>query len=118
MGQSTNSIIFLGILLPEHDECFETEDEISLWDIDQQLQKETDFCLVQHCSGECPMWAIAIKASVSEARRGYPQTFDPHQMVKLDVYASTKLRNAAEKYGLSLEGSTRSANWYHLSHWN
>ena len=33
--------------------------------------------LVNYCSGECPMYVVAVPGSVRTARRGYPEGIDP-----------------------------------------
>jgi hypothetical protein len=42
------------------------------WDDDNPLPIE----LVNCCSGDCPIWILAIPASVMFCRRGYPLAFD------------------------------------------
>lgn len=37
--------------------------------------------LVNYCSGECPMYAIAVPSTVMTARRGYPTAFDPDNLL-------------------------------------
>lgn len=33
--------------------------------------------MVNYCSGECPMYILAVPSSVKVARRGYPEEIDP-----------------------------------------
>jgi len=39
------------------------------------------FAVVNYCSGDCPIFAIAVRGTVKTAARGYPEKFDPQRMV-------------------------------------
>ena len=68
MGTSTDGLIFYGFLFEEGEELdFLTEEEIEgfLW-------KNKDFELINYCSGDYPIYAIAIKDSSRSCSRGYP----------------------------------------------
>lgn len=39
------------------------------------------FELVNYCSSECPMYALAVPGTVITARRGYPEKIDPTAFV-------------------------------------
>lgn len=69
--------------------------------------------LVNYCSGECPMYAITIPGRGLVCHRGYPQTFQPSQLVvkKEEVEA---LEAFLAKYHLEYEGKPR---WLLLSYW-
>ena len=43
------------------------------WAAKRELVKSVNVDLVSHCSGDYPMYVIAVKASITMARRGYPK---------------------------------------------
>lgn len=49
----------------------------------RQWAKENPFPveLVNTCSGDCPMYIMAVAGSVTRCLRGYPESFDPSKLV-------------------------------------
>ena len=41
--------------------------------------------MVNYCSGDYPMWIIAVPSSCLSARRGYPSVFNPADLVVSDT---------------------------------
>ena len=82
MGTSTNAILGYGITFEEGEEPWNLEDgsyenSPETW-LEAKIansilhMKECPLKIQHHCSGDCTMYAILIKESVTIARRGYP----------------------------------------------
>ena len=90
--------------------------------VDQYYDEKTEFIknsktlpvqLVNYCSGDVPMYILAIPETVIDARRGYPQVINPQSLVTLEKY-KTVLKQFCEDY--SIEYSTE-PDWYLSSYW-
>lgn len=62
------------------------------------------FELVNYCSGEYPMYILAVPGTVLRANRGYAKEFNPADL-KVDEEASKKLIAFCEEYGLEGESA-------------
>jgi hypothetical protein len=103
MGVSTDGILFYGYWFEEGMEFPWSDDEELDWESyvatrrgatydaespeyfeqyqrQQEVIKSLPVTLGTHCSGEYPMWYLAIKASEQVARRGSPKSINPHAM--------------------------------------
>lgn len=69
--------------------------------------------LVNYCSGECPMWILAVPSTVRSNRRGYPRPFDPQELV-VSSDEKKALYEFCVKYNLI---SDTDAGWYLTSYW-
>ena len=69
--------------------------------------------LVNYCSGEYPMYILAIPETCNSARRGYPTEFDPASMVVTDEQKQS-LINICNAYGIEFENEPA---WYLSSYW-
>lgn len=57
--------------------------------INEYYQAERDFKsahslpveLVYHCSGDCPMYILAVPRTIKKAARGYPEEIKPGEMI-------------------------------------
>lgn len=69
--------------------------------------------LINYCSGDYPMWMIAVPATVKKARRGDPVAID---VTGLDPHPEGEraLTEFCEKYGLKYEGQP---SWWLSSYW-
>lgn len=68
---------------------------------------------VNYCSGDCPMWAIAVPSSVRSARRGYPETIDLDNLIVTDD-DQQKLLDFIRKYDIECDDEPR---WFLASYW-
>ena len=105
MGVSTNAYLVFGVTLDEYDEDREPDflqgcedfdglladdadlppwrDDMTEAESDEYFRKERAIVaaapvdLVSHCSGEFPMWIMAVRGTQLTACRGDPTTVDP-----------------------------------------
>lgn len=64
--------------------------------------------LVNCCSGEYPQYIIAVSSSCRSCSRGYPDEFDPKELVVTDAEVRD-LINFLNKYEIEYEGEPK---WY------
>lgn len=64
------------------------------------------FELVNCCSGDYPMWILAIPSTTMSASRGYPVKFDPAKLVVNPIELS-QLLEFCEKYGIEYDGDPK-----------
>ncbi len=98
MGQSTDAILFYGILLEEEDEVPAFIAEAGFEDFDEYVESQSGLPLygeeghsfeahraykdslpvemIYHCSGDYPMYGLAVKGSKLRASRGHPITLE------------------------------------------
>lgn len=69
--------------------------------------------MVNSCSGEYPMWILAIPSSVKTANRGFPQRFEPSDLV-VSGADKAALLDFCKTYSLEFEGEP---GWYLSSYW-
>ena len=69
--------------------------------------------LVNYCSGECPMYALAVPRTVMTARRGDPTSFDPAALTVTDAEREALLKFCAD-YEIELSGEP---TWLLTSYW-
>jgi hypothetical protein len=70
--------------------------------------------LVNVCSGDYPMYIVAVPSSVSSARRGYPEAFNP-DACKVSENEITSLIEFVRKYFPDLQFNN--PQWYLSSYW-
>ena len=118
MGVSTDAMIAFGMPIPSLDDRNYMDDtEESLWDIAHAMEKEFGVTMVQHCSGEYPMWFIAVADSVKRAHRGYLEVLDVPNMAAMDEQASEqKIHAAADHFHIELPKDSKVA-WNLFSNW-
>ena len=93
MGQSTDAILFFGIACNEE----EGGDVHDLIERNEEALKAHGVEAFTHCSGECPMLALGIEASIQRARRGYPDEVDVDEMAAVNAEEwREKIRKAIE----------------------
>jgi len=89
--------------------------------IDDYFQEQREFDvahpfpveIVNYCSGECPMYILAVPSSFKSNSRGYPEKFEPSEL-KVSDEEIAALRNFCIKYDLIPE---EDAGWYLTSYW-
>jgi len=69
--------------------------------------------LETHCSGEYPMYILAVKGSCLENRRGYPAEFDPAALVVTDAEHDALLKFCAD-HGIAHAAEPK---WLLTSYW-
>lgn len=69
--------------------------------------------LLNYCSGDCPMYALAVPGTVLTARRGYPAEFDPAALTVTDD-GREALRKFCIDYGIELP---QEPTWLLTSYW-
>lgn len=69
--------------------------------------------LVNYCSGDCPMYALAVPRTILTARRGYPTEFDPAALTISDAEREALLKFCAE-HGIDLP---QEPAWLLTSYW-
>jgi len=68
--------------------------------------------LINYCSGDCPMYILAVPSSVRSAHRGYPEPFDPVEL-KVEQNEVDKLLQFCDDHGIE-RGWPR---WWLSSYW-
>ncbi len=137
MGQSTNAELVYGVMLEEYDECYyedlpfaNDEDEDfedfvcrragapnygaegftdAVWELRNKASGAYPVDLYRHCSGDCPMWILGLKATHMLAYRGGPVSFDALPPVP-DTH---ELELMCQQFGIPYEPS-----WLLYSDWN
>jgi hypothetical protein len=74
--------------------------------------KELPVEIVNHCSGNYPMYFVAVKRTVHTARRGYPEQIKPEDMVVSEQEIVT-LRAFCEEQGIEWKEPV----WHLFSYW-
>jgi hypothetical protein len=69
--------------------------------------------LVNYCSGDYPMWILAVPSSCRSNNRGYAERFNPSELVVTDEEVKV-LHDFCVKYDLIPE---EDAGWYLTSYW-
>jgi hypothetical protein len=130
MGTSTDGQICYGIITDEDNEFpwdgdeFEgDEEEWWAWETGWEPTDECQysfqwnekhpmpFKLVNYCSGDFPMWIVAVPETVINANRGYPKSFDPARLT-VSTEGLEAFKEFLAKY--SIEGD---AKWWLSSYW-
>lgn len=90
--------------------------------INQYYQEKRDFEqanqklpveLVNYCSGDYPMYILAIPDTCNSARRGYPEKFNPGKLTVTSEQIQVLL-DFCEKYAIKYKGEPA---WYLSSYW-
>ncbi len=70
--------------------------------------------LVNYCSGDCPMYAIAVKGTVMTAKRGIPAIVNP-KLLRVTMEQETALVSFLDKHDLT--GFVDEPAWLLTSYW-
>lgn len=94
----------------EHDPAIQKQWS-DYWAAKRELVKSAGVELVSHCSGDYPMYILAVKSSVITAHRGYPKRL-PNDMVA-DPEWRKVLEGFCEKTGIPMQepGYILCSNW-------
>lgn len=95
-----------------------TQDDIEAYYAERRKWDEAHPCpveMVNVCSGDCPIYIVAIPSTVKSARRGYPEKIDVQADFALDPKLEIELCEFCVKYGIEYEDSPA---WYLSSLWN
>lgn len=114
MGTSTDAILAYGIPVEEEttpgnlteEEWEEIREE---WETDKIEARGFD--VIYHCSGDYPMYFLAVPNTEVRAWRGSPKKVDFHQT---GTVAAVQWRLAMDKLGVD----TTNAGWYLFSMWS
>lgn len=82
-----------------------------------RILKDFGVTLVRHCSGECPMYILAMTSTVKEASRGTPEELDIPSMMSAPCmpYAISGMEEAMQKIGVTGEFNPK---WLLCSMWS
>jgi len=69
--------------------------------------------LVNYCSGDCPMYALAARGSVITAKRGHPIEFDPRSLSVADDASDVILKFCSD-HGIQ---PPKPPEWLLASYW-
>jgi hypothetical protein len=92
-------------------------DITAFWNAVQKWDKEhpMPFDVVNYCSAECPMYAIAMCGLGLTARRGCPEVIQaPRHLPHVDESNVRAVVDVCAKHGIQLEGEPK---WYLASYW-
>ena len=117
MGQSTDAILVYGIPLEEDSVPFSEEDAKSgpSW-MRYHGTNEDGVCLVRHCSGDYPMFILAIPDTETRAWRGHPKLVPVAELPFSPDWDPTLL-SYAEKHRLEISGNAK-PGWWLCSDWS
>lgn len=118
MGVSTDALLLYGVPLEE--EAFEhfDEDDASAEQSGPAYMacmgnEEDGVALERHCSGECPMYFVAIPKQTTTAWRGHPQNVTGKELIQRPEWDDT-LRSFVTKHKLKTAGEP---GWWIASDW-
>lgn len=138
MGESTDAIFFYGFHAdegewddflgkewestfaakmgtPEPDVDFDTEDHktlhVAFWEVRKKLVDAEPCEVDTHCSGECPMPYVSVKASKTKAWRGDPQEI---KSLAIDPEWNAQLKKFCELMSIPWQ----EPKWWLVSDWN
>lgn len=73
----------------------------------------TPASVINYCSDNVPMYILAVPSTVNQARRGYPEVFEPSDLVVTDAQ-KTALIEFCKAHGIGVGGEPA---WYLSSYW-
>ncbi len=71
---------YVGGVKPSREKIDEWYEHHHAWDENHPVPIE----IVNYCSGDCPMYILAVRDTIREAARGYPSEIEPTQMLVED----------------------------------
>lgn len=135
MGQSTDAILFYGILFEDEDEApefmreagyddwwefLEAESGLPLYgeaghsfEAHQEYREKQPVDLIQHCSGDYPMYGLCVRGSEVTARRGYPISLEDG-LPEISNDQEQAFFHWCEKHNIKLQDP----KWILCSNWN
>jgi hypothetical protein len=85
------------------------------WADKSRVNKESCCEIIRHCSGDYPMYGVAVSSTVIKAWRGYPKDLKNCDHLIVDVIVNNLLKNYCEKMGIDVTGLEPS--WWMVSYW-
>lgn len=80
----------------------------------EESHEKLPYTLMNYCSGDYPMYILAIERTCMTASRGTPEKFDPQELPGVSAEEDRDLLKFCEKYGISIEGDS---GWFLSSYW-
>jgi hypothetical protein len=80
------------------------------WDRVRKAVAKFPLTLIHHCSGDCPMYFLAVTGTEQVARRGSPTALKPLAVTNEQI---TALATFCKKHGIEFQGPT----WHLFSYW-
>ncbi len=135
MGQSTDALLAFGVCLAQEGGELDFLAHASCDDLDDMIRAEAGISdgeygevwkaakaaypvdLIQHCSGDYPMWILAVRGTNLLARRGYPEDFDPAKLTVTQDQIEA-LKAFVEKHAIELADGEFKPSWLLFSNWN
>jgi hypothetical protein len=104
----------LGVKSPTAEYSEETKPAYhAYWDAKREAIAKLDVEVVEHCSGDHPLYALAVKTTYTRVCRGDIETFQPDHFYWKEEWF-TKLRAFCELVGLEYKEPA----WCVCSYWN
>jgi hypothetical protein len=100
---------YVGGVKPSEKKINEYYDTQNKWDREHPMPVME----VNYCSGDCPMYILAVPESFKNNRRGYPEKFDPKDLT-VSQEGIDKLLKFCKDYDIEYEGEP---GWYLTSLW-
>lgn len=86
------------------------------YDWDWEKKHPSPVTIGTHCSGDCPMYYVAIAASEVTARRGYPEAVSTETKPEWDAILTDFMSKLSDKFGMELPKVK--FGWYLASMWS
>lgn len=85
------------------------------WKAQREVVTASSALVGEHCSNECRMTFVAIRASVTKAHRG-----DPRQILSLDIDSAWRWQSQLEEFCdlLQIDVSGKKLGWWMASWWD
>lgn len=80
----------------------------------KKSHEEVPYELVNCCSGDYPMYILAIKRTCMTASRGSPEKFNPSELELVSQEEDADLMEFCKKYEIE---TTEESSWYLSSYW-
>jgi hypothetical protein len=81
------------------------------WDATRKAVAKFPFTLIHHCSGDCPMYFLAVNGTEQVARRGYPEKLKRVEFAQHETIAA--MRAFCDKHGIEWQEPA----WHLFSYW-
>jgi len=102
----------LGVVEPDVPYEGNNEAFSAYWTKQREVLKTIPVTVVSHCSGDYPMYAIAISSTSHSASRGYPEEI-PAEKLKIDPIWDQQLADFCKLVGIEMG----KPSWILASYW-
>jgi hypothetical protein len=104
-------VIDTGIFAPAEEYSDATKEVYSEhWAAVREARERFPITIEEHCSGDYPMFFLAIARTVQSARRGCPEVMRKQEITEQQI---TELRNFCVRWGIDWQ----EPDWYLFSYW-